>query len=82
MEPRTDGRWVKRDLHASPIRFFHDFRDGIDLILQKQDIAFAKMAQGRIDFSGRNFLIGTPVNNDAILPARVNLNDRMTGFFR
>jgi len=60
------------------VRLFHDVGHVIDLILQNENIARCKVRQDLVGIVLRNLAVGAAVENDAVLPAALDLNDRVT----
>ena len=72
------GRGVESNAQAPLVRLFHDVGHVIDLILQNKNIARCKVRQDLVGIVLRNLAVGAAVENDAVLPAALDLNDRVT----
>ncbi|MPM59919.1 hypothetical protein SDC9_106765 [bioreactor metagenome] len=74
---RGDGRSVERHFHAPAFGRAYRVIHIADLVLQQQNIPCLKPGQHLVDIRGRHFSVCTRANNDAVLPCRCALNDRV-----
>ena len=63
---------------APLVRLFHDVGHVVDLVLQNKNIARCKVRQDLVGIVLRNLAVGAAVENDAVLSAALDLNDRVT----
>ena len=74
-EPLVNGGGVEDNEEILLGGLFHDVLQAVDLVLQNQIVAGAELLQGAVNLGVSNILIAAPIEQDAVLPARLHLDD-------